>query len=118
MSQDRIASLILVVRDHRVILDADLAELYGVANKALIQAVRRNMDRFPEDFVFQLNKQEVVGLRSQIVTSKGRGGRRYAPYAFTEQGVAMLSSVLRSERAAQVNVEIILGMMTDGSLRI
>jgi hypothetical protein len=78
-----------------------------VAKRALTQAVGRNMDRFPADFVFQLDKQEAMGLRSQIVTSKGRGGRRYAPYASTEQGAAMLSGVLRSERAAQVNVEII-----------
>jgi len=91
-------------------LDADLAALYGVPTKALVQAVKRNLERFPVDFVFQLTDQEVVVLRSQIVTSNarpvGRGGRRTAPYAFTEQGVAMLSSVLRSERAVQVNVEI------------
>jgi hypothetical protein len=71
-----------------------------------VQAVKRNADRFPDDFVFQLKKQDVARLRSQTVTSNGRGGRRYAPYAFTEQGVAMLSSVLRSQRAVLVNVEI------------
>lgn len=85
--------------------DADLADLYGVETRTLVQAVRRNMDRFPADFMFQLTKQEFDDLRSQIVTSN-RGGRRYPPYAFTEQGVAMLSSVLRSERAIRVNIEI------------
>jgi hypothetical protein len=91
-----------------VLLDSDLAVLYGVSTKALIQAVRRNRARFPIDFMFQLTDQEVARLRSQIVTSKkpGRGGRRYAPHAFTEQGVAMLSSVLRSPAAVAVNIEI------------
>jgi len=79
----------------KVILDADLAEMYGVETKVLLQAVKRNIERFPEDFMFQFTKQEYAHLRSQIVTSKW-GGRRYPPYAFTEQGVAMLSSVLRS----------------------
>jgi hypothetical protein len=88
-------------------LDADLAELYGVETRALLQAVSRNQKRFPEDFMFQMSKEEYELLRSQIVISKkGRGGRRYLPYVFTEQGVAMLSSVLRSERAVQVNIEI------------
>jgi hypothetical protein len=77
-------------------LDADLSELYGVKTKVLLQSVERNLDRFPADFVFQLTKEESDALRSQIVTSKGRGGRRYPPYAFTEQGVAMLSSFLRA----------------------
>ena len=86
-------------------LDADLATLYEVETRVLTQAVKRNMDRFPEDFMFQLNKDEFEHLRSQTVTSSW-GGRRYPPYAFTEQGVAMLSSVLRSDRAVQVNVEI------------
>ena len=86
-------------------LDADLAALYGVDTKVFVQAVRRNVDRFPADFMFQLTKQEFDNLRSQIVTSSW-GGRRYPPYAFTEQGVAMLSSVLRSKRAIRVNVEI------------
>jgi hypothetical protein len=99
---------ILVLRGHRVMLDSDLAALYNVATKVLLQALRRNPERFPSDFMFQLNKHEVGGLRSQIVTSNkpGRGGRRYAPYAFTEQGVAMLSSVLNSPRAIAVNIEI------------
>lgn len=88
-------------------LDADLAALYGVPTKALVQAVKRNRARFPGDFMFQLTAEEAARLRSQTVTSKpGRGGRRTRPYAFTEQGVAMLSSVLRSERAVAVNVEI------------
>lgn len=89
-------------------LDEDLATLYGIETKVLVQAVKRNLERFPEDFMFQLISQEVNYLKSQIVTSKieGRGGRRSAPYAFTEQGVAMLSSVLNSPRAVAVNVEI------------
>jgi hypothetical protein len=87
-------------------LDADLAALYGIETKALVRAVKRNADRFPEDFMFQLNPQEFGNLRCQIGTSSSWGGRRHAPYAFTEQGVAMLSSVLRSSRAVQVNVEI------------
>lgn len=89
----------------KVILDADLAKLYGVESKALIQAVKRNITRFPDDFMFQLSQQEFDDLRSQSVTSSW-GGRRYPPYAFTEQGVAMLSSVLRSQRAINVNIEI------------
>ena len=88
-------------------LDQDLAALYEVETKALVQAVQRNIGRFPHDFMFQLSFQEFTALRSQIVTSKGRGGRRTAPYAFTEHGVAMLSSVLRSERAVEINIEII-----------
>ena len=105
---ERIERAILVLRGHKVLLDADLAALYGVATKILLQAVKRNPERFPSDFLFQLNKQEVVSLRSQSVTSNkpGRGGRRYAPYAFTEQGVAMLSTVLNSPRAIAVNIEI------------
>jgi hypothetical protein len=104
----RIMESIVVVRGHRVLLDARLADLYGVATKVLVQAVKRNVDRFPQDFMFQLNKHELAALRSQIVTSKasGRGGARYAPYVFTEQGVAMLSSVLNSRRAIAINVEI------------
>jgi|WetSurMetagenome_2_1015567.scaffolds.fasta_scaffold00490_21 hypothetical protein len=98
-------SCIRVLRGERVILDSDLAELYGVETRALVQAVRRNLDRFPSDFAFQLSKEEVDNLRSQSVTSSW-GGRRYPPFAFTEQGVAMLSSVLRSERAINVNIEI------------
>ena len=104
---NRIESLIYIIRDERVMLDQDLAELYEVETKALVQAVQRNAKRFPPDFMFQLSFQEFTALRSQIVTSKGRGGRRTAPYAFTEHGVAMLSSVLRSERAAEINIEVI-----------
>ena len=104
---EEIARAILVLRGHRVLLDSDLATLYGVASKVLLQAVKRNMQRFPQDFMMQLTAAEWAALRSQFVTSKpGRGGRRYSPYAFTEQGVAMLSSVLGSERAIAVNIEI------------
>ncbi len=103
-----VSEKICFLRGTRVLLDSDLAKLYGVRTAALNQAVQRNRERFPEDFMFQLNEKEVEALRSQIGTSKneGRGGRRYAPYAFTEQGVAMLSSVLRSSRAVQVNIAI------------
>lgn len=99
---------ILLIRSHKVLLDASLAALYEVPTKALVQAVKRNLERFPGDFMFQLSEQEFVRLRSQTVTSNGggRGGRRTAPYAFTEQGVAMLSTVLRSPRAIAVNIEI------------
>ena len=104
---ERIEAKILLIRGQKVLIDADLAELYGVPTKVLVQAVKRNLERFPADFMFQLTDQEFGRLRSQIVTSKaGRGGRRTAPYTFTEQGVAMLSSVLRSPRAIAVNVEI------------
>jgi hypothetical protein len=95
------------IRDEKVILDQDLAVLYGVETKVLLQAVRRNLARFPADFMFQLTNQEFKDLRSQIVTSSQWGGRRYPPYAFSEQGVAMLSSVLNNKRAVQVNIEII-----------
>jgi len=102
-----VESMILTLRGQRVILDTDLAFLYEVPTKVLLQAVKRNLARFPEDFMFQLNREEFDCLRSQIVTSNvGRGGRRYLPFAFTEQGVAMLSSVLRSEHAIRVNIEI------------
>jgi phage regulator Rha-like protein len=104
---DRIESLIYIIREERVMLDQDLAALYEVETKALVQAVQRNIKRFPPDFMFQLSFQEFTALRSQIVTSKGRGGRRTAPYAFTEHGVAMLSSVLRSERAVEINIQVI-----------
>ncbi len=113
---ERIEARILLIRGEKVLLDTDLAELYGVETKVLNQAVRRNSERFPEDFMFQLSAKEsenlrlhfgASSLRSQFVTSNaGRGGRRYNPLAFTEQGVAMLSSVLRSERAVQVNIAI------------
>lgn len=98
---------IFVVRERQVMLDEDLADLYGVETKRLVQQVKRNLKRFPEDFMFQLTRVESAALRSQIATSNdGRGGRRYAPYAFTEQGIAMLSGVLRSDRAIAVNIEI------------
>lgn len=107
---DYVEQKIFLIRGHKVMLDEDLAELYGVETKNLIKAVKRNADRFPKDFAFPLKKHDVVRLRFQIGTSKkrteGRGGRRYLPYAFTEQGVAMLSSVLRSKRAVEVNIEI------------
>ena len=103
---ERIESRILLLRGHKVMLSTDLAELYGVEPRALVQAVKRNIERFPEDFMFQLNEEEFSDLKSQFVTSSWGGIRRAAPYAFTEQGVAMLSSVLRSKRAVQVNVEI------------
>ena len=101
---ERILHAILVLRGEKVMIDADLAALYVVETKVLVQAVKRNIDRFPLDFMFQLDELEWAALRSQSVTSKG--GRRYAPYAFTEQGVAMLSSVLRSDQAVRVNIEI------------
>ncbi len=102
---ERIEQSILLLRGHKVMLDFDLAALYGVNTKVLNRAVRRNLDRFPDDFMFALSDQEFDDLRFQIGTSRW-GGRRYRPYAFTEQGVAMLSSVLRSERAVKVNIEI------------
>jgi hypothetical protein len=100
---------ILSLRGERVMLDSDLAVLYGVETKLLTRAVRRNLGRFPPDFMFQLTAEEHVAfLRIQFGTSNvGRGGRRYRPYAFTEHGVAMLSAVLRSPRAVQVSIEIV-----------
>ena len=107
LSTGTIAKHIVVLRSQKVLLDTDLAELYGVTTSSLVQAVKRNLDRFPDDFMFQLDAAEWESLRSQIVISnKGRGGRRYAPYAFTEQGVAMLSSILGSTQAIAVNIEI------------
>lgn len=103
---ERIENAILFIRGQKVILDADLAKLYGVSTKVFNQAFTRGKDRFPADFAFQLTEQEFRSLRSQFVTSNRRGGRRYRPYVFTEQGVAMLSSVLRSKRAVRVNIEI------------
>jgi phage regulator Rha-like protein len=105
---ERVERNILLIRGHRVMLDTDLAILYGVPTKRLNEQVRRNKKRFPSDFMFQLMPEEVERLRSQIATLKpGRGQhRKYSPYAFTEQGVAMLSSVLHSERAIQVNIAI------------
>jgi ORF6N domain len=97
---------IFLLRGYRVMLSSSLARLYEVEPRALVQAVKRNLARFPEDFMFQLNQQEFHALKSQIVISSWGGMRRASPYAFTEQGVAMLSSVLRSQRAIRVNIEI------------
>jgi hypothetical protein len=102
----RVEGAISTIRGHRVLLDGDLAPMYGVSVRALNQAVKRNGPRFPEDFMFELTIEETKNLRSQTVISSSWGGPRYLPRAFTEQGVAMLSSVLRSPRAALVNVEI------------
>ena len=102
-----VSSRIYLMRGRRVLLDSDLAELYGVLTKNLNKAVQRNLDRFPQEFMFQLSPEEVESLRFQFGTSKkGRGGRRYLPYAFTQEGVAMLSSVLHSPRAVQANIQI------------
>lgn len=101
-----IKSLIYVVRGQQVMMDSDLAMLYQVETKAFNQAVSRNIERFPENFRFQLTKEEFDALRLQIATSNGRGGRRYRPYMFTEQGIAMLSGVLRSNVAIQVSIRI------------
>jgi len=103
---ERIENRIFLVRCQRVMLSTDLAAPYGVEPRALVQAVKRNSARFPEDFMFQLDSAEFADLKSQIVISSWGGMRRARPYAFTEQGVAMLSSVLKSQRAVQVNVEI------------
>jgi hypothetical protein len=102
----RIDQRILIIRGERVMLDADLAALYAVETRVLVQAVKRNLDRFPGDFMFQLTNEELTILRSQFVISSW-GGRRSTPHAFTEQGVAMLSSVLKSPRAIAVNIEIV-----------
>jgi hypothetical protein len=102
----QVAQVIRFVREERVLLDFDLARLYGVTTGNLNKAVRRNRDRFPADFMFQLSAEEAKSLIFQFGISKGRGGRRHFPYAFTEQGVAMLSSVLNSERAVKVNIAI------------
>ena len=106
---ERIAAQIYLIRGQSVMLDAGLADLYGVQTKVLNQAVRRNADRFPEDFMFQLSKAELDDWRSQIVTSNpaAKMGLRRRPYAFTEHGVAMLASVLRSKRAIEVNIAIV-----------
>lgn len=111
---ERIERLILLIRGKKVLLDFDLAEMYGVETKVLNQAVKRNLKRFPSDFMFQLTSEELNTLRSQFVTSKGFGGRRVPPYVFTEQGVAMISGVLNSSRAIEVNIAI---MRTFVSLR-
>ena len=103
-----VESRILILRHQRVILDSDLAELYGVTVKRLNQQVNRNQGRFPADFTFRLSAKEDQALRLQIATSKkGRGGRRYPPYAFTEHGVTMLASVLRSENAVKMSIEVV-----------
>lgn len=104
---ERIENKIYLIRGLKVMLDRDLAVLYGVTTKVLKQAVNRNLERFPDDFMFEMSSVELINLRSQIVTSRRNwGGMRYQPYAFTEQGIAMLSSVLRSERAILVNIQI------------
>ncbi len=105
---EQIDGSILIVRGQKALLDEQPAAFYGVETKVLLQAIKRNKPRFPSDFMFQLNREEWDGLRSQFVTSRssGHGGRRYRPYAFTEQGVAMLSSVVRSSRAIEVNIQI------------
>ena len=102
----RVERAIHIIRGDKVILDEDLAELYGIETKKLVQAVKRNPDRFPADFMFQLTNQELKDLKFQFGTANQWGGRRTPPYAFTEQGVAMLSCVLNSPRAVQVNIEI------------
>lgn len=103
----RLAVVILVIRDEKVILDTDLALLYGVETRALIQAVKRNNKRFPLDFMFQLTRKEFDALRSQFVISKGRGGRRHLPYAFTEHGAIMAANVLNNERAVDASVQVV-----------
>ena len=105
LSHEALTQRIFLIRGHKVMLDSDLAKLYDVPNKVLLQAVKRNRRRFPADFMFFLEREEVMILRSQFVTSSW-GGRRYPPHAFTEQGVAMLSSVLRSECAIRVDIAI------------
>lgn len=106
ISQEAVESKIFFIRYKKVMIDKDLAELYGVSTKVLNQAVKRNIERFPEEFMFQLTKEEEISLRSQFVTLKRGEHRKYLPFAFTEQGVAMLSSVLKSRRAIQVNIAI------------
>ncbi len=113
LSDDIVVNKIYFIRNHKVMLDSDLAELYGVETRVLNQSIKRNLERFPEDFMFQLNETEWEILISQFVTSKtilnkdGRGGRRKLPYVFTEHGVLMLSSVLNSKHAIQVNIQIV-----------
>jgi hypothetical protein len=106
VAAEQVIKSIVILRRKKVILDHDLAVMYDVPTGALVQAVKRNIERFPTDFMFQLTQREFRRLKSQFVISNQRGGRRTAPYAFTEEGVAMLSSVLRSRRAIAVNVEI------------
>jgi len=106
LPDETIVNKIYIIREKKVMIDRDLAELYGVETKVLNQAVKRNLKRFPDDFMFQLTDEEFRNLRSQIVTSSW-GGSRFRPMVFTEQGVAMLSSILNSERATSVNIQII-----------
>jgi hypothetical protein len=106
LPDETILNKIYIIREKKVMIDRDLAELYGVDTRVLNQAVKRNLKRFPDDFMFQLTDEEFRNLRSQIVTSSW-GGSRFRPMVFTEQGVAMLSSVLNSERAISVNIQII-----------
>ena len=106
VSVREVSGFIRVIRKQPVMLDSDLAALYGVETRRLIEQLKRNPERFPPDFCFQLSPDEHAALRTQFAISKGRGGRRTPPYAFTEQGVAMLSSVLNSPRAVSVNIEI------------
>lgn len=105
--EDLVARRILLLRGQKVMLDADLAALYGVETRVLVQAVKRNVQRFPDDFLFQLTEEEWEILRSQSVISKGRGGRRYAPYALTEHGALMLASILNSQRAIEVGILVV-----------
>lgn len=107
-----IQNKIYEVRGQKVMLDFDLADLYGSETKRLKEAVRRNLKRFPSDFMFELTKEEFESLRSQIASSNKRGGTRYMPFAFTEQGVAMLSSVLNSESAIEINISIMRAFVT------
>jgi ORF6N domain len=107
IKSDDIRHYIYTIRDKQVMMDEDLASFYGIETKVLNQAVKRNHDRFPEEFMFQLTDNEYNSLRSQFVTSNQRGGRRYLPYAFSEQGVAMLSAVLRSDEAVEISIQII-----------
>jgi hypothetical protein len=104
---ESVVSKIYLIRNHKVMLDMDLAELYGVETKQLKRAVNRNLVRFPEDFMFELNMTEIEQMRCHSGTSTSRGGTRFTPMVFTEQGVAMLSSILNSERAVLVNIQII-----------
>lgn len=107
LSDEIIFNKIYIIKDQKVMLDSDLAELYGVTTKRLNEQIKRNLDRFPKDFMFTLNENEWESLRSQFATSKtGRGGRTYLPNVFTEHGVLMLSSILNSQKAIQVNIQI------------
>lgn len=108
ISKAEIQKCIFIVRKQKVMLDTDLAQIYGVETRALNQAVKRNPDRFPPDFMFQLNEKESEFLRTQIGTSKtGRGGRRYLPYVFTEHGALMLANVLSSEIAVEASIQVV-----------